>query len=62
MKLTYVGPFDRVRVPLPYGGEVEVNQGEKVEVPDSLGRVLLEQQANWAFELAKPAKAKGGDD
>lgn len=59
MKLTYVGPFDAVRVPLPYGGEAECPRGGTVEVPDSLGASLLEQKTNWT--LAKEPAKKGGD-
>lgn len=65
MKLTYIGGHDAVVVPLPYGGEVEVAQGGIVEVPDSLGERLLEQESNWQPVAAtkKPEKpADGGDD
>lgn len=65
MKLTYIGGHDAVVVPLPYGGEVEVERGGVVEVPDSLGESLLEQESNWqpVADKKKPGKpADGGDD
>jgi len=61
MKLTYVGPFDAVTVPLPFGGEVTCGPGGDVEVPDDLAARLLEQEANWrlaASELAKVTRAE----
>ena len=69
MKIKYVGPFDVVVVPLPYGGEATCERMHLVEVPDSLGESLLEQESNWqpAPVVAKkpsekPEKpADGGD-
>lgn len=68
MKVKYVGVFDSVTVPLPYGGEVVCERDGVVDVPDSLGASLLEQSI---WEPANPAKkrdekpaapADGGDD
>lgn len=47
MKITYVGLFSAVTVPLPYGGEVTAKHGEAVDLPDSLAVRLLEQKTNW---------------
>lgn len=60
MKLTYVGPYDRVRVPLPLGGGVECDQGGTVDIPDSHAERLLEQPTNWQ-RAKKPAAPKAAD-
>lgn len=58
MKLTYVGPHDRVVVPLPNGGAPEVDHGGVIDIPDSHAERLLEQPTNWqrAGDAAKPKK------
>ena len=60
MKLTYVGPLDRVRVPLPTGGAPEVARGEDINVPDSYAERLLEQPSNWR-RASKPAAKPAAD-
>lgn len=60
MKLTYRGPFrDGVVISVPGVPELHASPGEVVEVPDDLGRSLLEQPDNWA--AAKGAAAKKED-
>jgi hypothetical protein len=59
MKIKYVGPFDEVLVPLPFGGEVTCKRMHLVEVPDALGESLLEQEANWHPAPAKRRAAAG---
>jgi hypothetical protein len=49
--IRYIGPIDRVTVPLPTGGALEVDQGEILTVPDDLGERLLEQTTNWSTVL-----------
>lgn len=61
MKLTYVGPHDAVRVPLPTGGSPEVERGGDIDVPDSYAERLLEQPSNWQRAKTKPAAAKAAD-
>lgn len=53
MKLTYVGPYDHVTVPLPLGGRVACERGGQVDVPDSYADQLLAQPTNW--QAAKAA-------
>jgi hypothetical protein len=50
VRVTYTGPIDAVE--LPQTGAV-VKRGESVDVPDDLGKSLI-QQSCW--EPAKPAK------
>ena len=49
MKITYVGSHDEVEVP---SVGVVCKRGAVVEVPDSIGASLLEQETNW-----QPVKA-----
>lgn len=49
MKVSYVGSYDEVEVP---SVGVVCKRGAEVEVPDSLGKALLEQPENW-----QPVKA-----
>ena len=44
MKVTYTGPFDAVEVP---AAGIVAEKGKPVEVPDELGKNLLEQDC-WA--------------
>ncbi|WP_217923780.1 hypothetical protein [Miltoncostaea oceani] len=65
MRLHYSGPVDRVSLPLPNGGHVEVAKGHDIDLSDhmtakeaaALGRSLLDQDT-WTE--AKPA-AKSDD-
>lgn len=52
MKLTYIGPHDSVTVPLPSGAAPEAVRGGDIDVPDEIGKSLLEQTTNWT-----PAKS-----
>lgn len=61
MRLTYVGPFDSVIVPLPTGGAPEVERGQDIDIPDSHAERLLEQPSNWQ-RASKPAAAKAAAD
>lgn len=56
MKLTYVGPFDSVIVPLPTGGQPEVARGHDIDIPDSFAERLLEQPSNWQRAGGRPKK------
>lgn len=47
MRLVYVGPFDRVRVPLAGGREVEASRFEEIDVPRDVAEGLLAQPANF---------------
>jgi hypothetical protein len=51
VRITYDGPFDAVELPDLHGAVVK--HGESVEVPDELGRSLVEQSC-WSE--AKPAR------
>lgn len=51
MKVKYVGQSRGVRV--PEAGNAYVAQGETIEVPEALGKSLLEQPTNWE-------RARGG--
>lgn len=57
MKVVYQGPFDEVEVPFDFGGSVKARKGETVDVPDTIGKGLLEQPENWVRAETK----KGGD-
>lgn len=57
MEIRYIGPYDRVYVPLPTGGGLEVDQGDVLTVPDDLGEQLLEQATNWT-SIVDPSEAK----
>lgn len=52
MRVTYTGPIDAVE--LPQTGAV-VKRGDSVDVPDDLGRSLVEQSC---WEPAKAAKSQ----
>lgn len=56
MRVTYVGMFPEVVV--PYGNrEYFCAQGATIEVPEELGKSLLEQPTNWQTPApAKPEK------
>jgi len=60
MKLTYVGGFDAVSVPLPSGAEATCARNGTIEVPDNIGERLLEQADNW--QPATPAKKEAKPD
>ena len=47
MKIKYIGSHRAVDVPLPFGGHVRCERDKTAQVPDSLGKGLLEQTANW---------------
>jgi hypothetical protein len=59
MRLKYIGPLEAVVVP---SGDLElgpVAPGEVLEVPDALGRSLLEQESNWEKAAdSRPSKPK----
>ena len=61
MKVSYIGPHQRVTVPLPEGREVDVDHGGVIDVPDEFGHRLLEQTSNWraAATPAPEKKARG---
>lgn len=56
MRVTYIGPSDAVE--LPQTGAV-VKRGETVDVPDELGRSLVEQ---YCWEPAKAAKTQPANE
>lgn len=47
MKLRYVGPYDAVLVPLPLGGEAEVEHGGELSTSAEHGESLADQVGNW---------------
>ena len=51
MKIVFVGKSDARDIPLPDGGWVHAVKGEPVDVPDAVGKSLLEQ------DIYEPAKA-----
>jgi len=55
VKLTYTGPYDEVEIP---SAGVVCKRGETVDVPDELGKSLLEQADNWRAK-AGPKTDKG---
>lgn len=60
MQVKYVGPFDAVEFNYQDGFSVravEAVKGQPVEVPDAVGRNMLEQAENWSRVDTK----KGGD-
>lgn len=57
MEIRYVGPFDRVAVPVG-DVDVEVDRGAVGVFPDGLGERLLEQVDNW--QAVSPVKGKAG--
>ena len=57
MQLTYTGPQTAVRISVPGARPVVIERGDSADVPDEIGRDLLEAAPdNWA--AAKPAKGK----
>lgn len=52
MRLKYAGVHAGVHFRLPDGRQLEVEHGKTVDVPDEVGRSMLEQADNW-----KPADA-----
>lgn len=52
-RITYTGPHDEVEIP---SAGVVCKRGESVEVPDELGKSLLEQADNWQPLKATPNK------
>ena len=60
MRLTYVGPFGAVLVPLEGSYmTVEVAHGDDADFPDELAKSLLEQPANWQKAGKKPQTPDG---
>lgn len=59
MRLTYIGPFDRVAVPVPgsSGWEIECERDGAAEFPDSVAKGLLEQTDNWQKAPAASARS-----
>jgi len=56
MKVVYVGQYQEgVEVPMPSGAMKFCPWGDEVDVPDALGKSLLEQDENW--QKTKPKKA-----
>lgn len=56
MKVKYVGPHtEGVDIADASGFCAYVAHGDEVEVPDAIGRALLEQSGNW--QPANPVKA-----
>ena len=47
MRLVYIGPHDRIRVPLPGGREVEADRFTEIDVPAGVANGLLEQPSNF---------------
>ena len=47
MKIRYIGTHQEVTIPLPFGGEATCKKNKVVEVPDSLGKQLLDQPTNF---------------
>jgi len=47
MKLVYIGTHTAVRVYPETGGEILCKRDKVTQVPDSLGKRLLEQPTNW---------------
>lgn len=60
MKVRYIGRNLSVRV--PDAGNVYVSRGEIIEVPDSLGKSLLNQMTNWEKVKESPKKAETVQD
>ena len=65
MKITYIGPSPAVDIAIE-GGAIRATNGEPVEVPDDLGRSLLEQDTFTAAKHAaktpaEPATTEGSD-
>jgi hypothetical protein len=58
MKIVYIGHQDAVVVPEFGGGVIE--RGRPVDVPEDLGRRLLEQADNWQVSGVKRTPP-GGD-
>lgn len=65
MRIKYIGPHDRVRLPLPSGRSVELAHGDELDLDDeliperdqpALVASLLEQPSNWEQVTAKAAK------
>jgi len=54
MLLKYTGTHARVAVPLPAGGEAQVDRGGTVEIPDDHARLLL-AQGTWEAAAAADA-------
>lgn len=62
----YTGPHSGVRLPLPVGRDLEINQGEEIDLalhmPErdlpAFVASLLEQPTNWAQVAPKPPAKK----
>lgn len=62
MKVIYVGPHDRVRLPLPGGLEREAVRLQQIDVPADVAKGLLDQPANWRRPPAAPKTSTKVDD
>lgn len=56
MKLVYIGPHDKVTVPLPGGGQATVERGKVLDTQDGHAKDLMKQHRNWKPEPV-PQKA-----
>ena len=62
MKVVYIGPHDRVVLPMPGGREREVVRLQQIDVPGDVGAALLEQPGNWRSAPAAKKPAKAGEE
>lgn len=58
MKLVYTGAHAVVEV--AESGQLATRGGDPIDVPDTLGKRLLEQPENWKSADASEAPQKGG--
>jgi hypothetical protein len=58
MKVTYIGPYEGVDVPLPDGSAIYAEHGKPVDLRPELAKGLLVQEDIWSESKAKTKEAK----